>query len=206
MLNTRGAASHLFPASFGRRSGLHSRVVNLNLRQKQTFYRELEQFVRSGIPLPQAVESLVPETSGGVRHVLKQLLALFLKGRSVPDAFGALRETFGTLEVSMIAASSNSGRLEQAFVYLANYFEALETLRAGIVKRSLWPVIQLHFGVLVVNLGALFLGGLTLRQYLVRSALTLGAFYLAGAAIWSVVAIVLQLGRGAAPRWTRRWA
>ena len=172
--------------------------VKLSLQEKQTFYRELEQFVRSGIPLPQAVESLVPETGGGVRRVLKQLLALFLKGQSVPDAFRALPETFGTLEVSMIDASSNTGRLEQAFIYLTHYFEALETLRAGIIKRSLWPVIQLHFGVFIANLGAIFLGGLTMQQYLVRCALTLGAFYLAGAVIWIVVAIVLQIARGSA--------
>ncbi len=169
--------------------------MKLSLSQKQTLYQELQQFVRSGIPLPQAVEALVPETSGGVRQVLKQLLALFLKGQSVPDAFAALQPTVGALEVSMIEASSNSGRLEQAFTYLANYFGALETLRAGIVKRSLWPVIQLHFGVFVANIALLFTAGLTMQQYLVRCALTLGAFYLAGLAAWIVTAVLLRMAR-----------
>ena len=169
--------------------------MKLSLSQKQTFYHELQQFVRSGIPLPQAVEALVPETSGGVRQVLKQLLALFLKGQSVPDAFGALQPTFGTLEVSMIEASSGSGRLEQAFSYLDNYFGALETLRAGIIKRSLWPVIQLHFGVLIANVAPLFTGGLTAQQYLVRCGLTLGAFYLAGLVGWIVVSALLSMAR-----------
>ena len=172
--------------------------MKLSLSQKQTFYHELEQFVRNGIPLPQAVEALVPETSGGVRRVLKRLLALLLKGQSIPDAFAAMRETFGTLEVSMIEASSNTGRLEQAFIYLFNYFGALETLRAGIVKRSLWPVIQLHFGVLIANVVPLFLGGLTWEQYLWRCVLTLGAFYAAGLGVWIVVAIVLEMARASA--------
>lgn len=169
--------------------------MKLSLSQKQTFYQELQQFVRSGIPLPQAVEALVPETSGGVRQVLKQLRALFLKGQSVPDAFAALQPAFGSLEVSMIEASSGSGRLEQAFTYLANYFGALETLRAGIVKRSLWPVIQLHFGVFVANIALLFTAGLTMQQYVIRCALTLGAFYLGGLAVWIVVSILLSMAQ-----------
>ncbi len=172
--------------------------VTLSLNQKQTFYHELEQFVRNGIPLPQAVEALVPETSGGVRRVLKQLLSLLLKGQSIPDAFAAMQPTFGSLEVSMIEAASNTGRLEQAFVYLVNYFGALETLRSGIIKRSLWPVIQLHFGVLVANVIPYITGGLTWEQYLVRCGLTLGAFYVVGLAGWIVVAIVLQMARASA--------
>ncbi len=98
----------------------------------------------------------------------------------------------------MIEAGSNTGRLEQACTYLANYFGALETLRAGIVKRSLWPVIQLHFGVLIANVVPFFLGGMTLPQYLLRCGLTLGAFYAAGLVIWIVVAIILQMARGSA--------
>ena len=170
------------------------RGVKLSLNQKQTFYRELEQFVRAGIPLPQAIEALVPETGGGVRRVLKQLQALLLKGANVPDAFATLQPTFGTLETSLIEAASNTGRLEQAFIYLANYFAALETLRAGIVKRSLWPAIQLHLGVFVINVPGL-LGKLTPAQYLWRCGLTLGAFYAGGLVVWAVVALLLRVAR-----------
>ena len=178
--------------------------MKLSLSQKQTFYRELEQFVRSGIPLPQAVEALVPETSGGVRRVLQRLLALFLKGQSVPDAFAELQPAVGPLEVSMIEASSNTGRLEQAFTYLSNYFGALETLRAGVVKRTLWPAVQLHFGVFVVNLGSLFRGLVTPMGYLVQCALTLGAFYLAGLGSGSSSACCFTW-REPTPGWTAPW-
>ena len=172
-------------------------VVKLSLVQKQTFYHELGQFVRSGIPLPQAVEALVPETSGGVRRVMKQMLALLLKGQSVPDAFAALPETFGTLEVSMIEASSNTGRLEQAFTYLTNYFAALETLRAGVVKRTLWPAVQLHLGVFVSNVPSLF-QGTTAAGYVFHCLRTLGAFYLVGAVVWAVAAVLLRAARSSA--------
>jgi type II secretory pathway component PulF len=169
--------------------------VKLSLAQKETFYRELEQFTRSGIPLQQAVEALAPETRGRVRAVLKQLLALLLGGNTVPDAFAALQPTFGALEVSLIAAAGNTGRLDQAFVYLSNYFAALETLRAGVVKRTIWPLIQLHFGVLVINIGSLVGGTMTFDGYILRCVATLAMFYAAGVAVWIVVALLLRLAR-----------
>jgi type II secretory pathway component PulF len=169
--------------------------VKLSLSQKETFYRELEQFVRRGIPLPQAVEALAPETRGPVRRVLKELLALFLRGQSVGDAFTALRPAFGTLELSMIETSSHTGRLEQAFTYLSHYFGALETLRAGVVKRTIWPLVQLHFGVFLANVGGLFLGGMTLESYLLHCALTLSMFYLGGFVAWVLIVVLLRMAR-----------
>jgi type II secretory pathway component PulF len=173
---------------------VHCRV-KLSLAQKETFYRELEQFTRSGIPLQQAVEALAPETRGRVRRVLQQLLALLLKGSTVPDAFTALQPTFGTLEISLIAAAGNTGRLDQAFIYLSNYFAALETLRAGVVKRTIWPLIQLHFGVVVINVGSLFSGNMTFDAYLLRCAGTLAIFYAAGIVVWIIVALLLRFAR-----------
>ena len=169
--------------------------MKLSLSQKETFYRELEQFMRSGIPLPQAVEALVPETGGGVRRVLKALLALLLKGQSIGDSFGALQPTFGTLEISIIQASANTGRLDQAFTYLSNYFGALEMLRAGVVRRTIWPVVQLHFGVFVINIGSYFLGGLTAEGYLLRCFGTLAVFYAAGLLAWALIAFLMRVAR-----------
>ena len=51
------------------------------------------------------------------------------------------------MEVALISASSHSGRLEQALNYLSEYFGTLGELRASIIKKLIWPVIQLHIGV-----------------------------------------------------------
>ena len=169
--------------------------VKLNLREKQSLYHELQQFLVSGIPLPQAVEALMPETGGDVRRVLARLLKLFLSGESVPAAFASLSPTVGSLEISLIEASSTTGRLEQAFVYLANYFGALETVRAKVVGGLIWPAVQLHVGVLVSNLIPLFLGGMDWNAYYVRCGVTLGSCYLAALAIWFTGTALVKMGR-----------
>ena len=171
------------------------RGVKLNLREKQNLYHELQQFLVSGIPLPQAVEALLPETGGDVRRVLSRLLKLFLSGESVPNAFASLSPTVGSLEISLIEASSNTGRLEQAFVYLANYFGALETVRAKVVGGLVWPAVQLHIAVFVSNLVPVFLGGMDWNAYYVRCGVTLGACYLAAAVLWLAGTTLANMGR-----------
>ena len=170
--------------------------MTLTLRQKQTFYHELEQFLRSGIPLPQAVEALLPETSyGSLRRVLERLLKMFLQGESVPGAFAKLKPTVGDMEVALISASSNTGRLEQSFVYLSNYFGALDAVRSKIVKGLAWPAVQLHIGVFVSNLIPLFIGGLSWNAYLLRCFGTLGLCYLTAAILWFGGSLLVDMGR-----------
>ena len=126
--------------------------VKLDLLQKQTLYHELGQFLRSGIPLPQAVEALAQDTRRGpLRQVLDRLTRLFLGGESVPAAFAQLRPTVGPMELALVEAASSSGRLEQAFAYLSNYFGSLETVRSKILSASWWPLFQLHLGIVVIN-------------------------------------------------------
>ena len=126
--------------------------VKLDLLQKQTLYHELGQFLRSGIPLSQAVEALAQDTRRGpLRRVLEQLTRLFLGGQSVPAAFAQLQPAVGSLELAMVEAASSSGRLEQAFAYLSNYFGSLEAIRGLIIRQSAWPLVQLHLGVVVIN-------------------------------------------------------
>lgn len=158
--------------------------MKLNLREKQTLYHELQQFLTSGIPMTQAVEALMPETRGSVRRLLSRMLEMLLAGESVPGTFARLQPTVSGLEISLIEASSSTGRLEQSFIYLANYFGALETVRDKAVRGLTWPAFQLHIAVFVSNLVPLFLGGLSWNAYLFRCIGTLAAFYAAGAVLW----------------------
>ena len=172
--------------------------VKLDLLQKQTLYHELGQFMRSGIPLPQAVEALAQDTRRGpLRTVLEHLTQLFLGGQSVPAAFAQLQPAFGSLEMALVAAADSSGRLEQAFAYLSNYFGSLYTVRSGIIRQAAWPLIQLHLGILI------FAG---LGQFMATHTISLALFvwqcgeafavlYLGGALLWLGGVFLLKTAR-----------
>lgn len=177
-------------------------TVKLSLPQKQSLYHELGQFLRSGIPLPQAVEALAPETGQGpVRKFLERMQPLLLRGESIPGTFAQLRPAVGDMEVALIDASNSSGRLEQAFAYLSGYFGALESVRAGIVKRLMWPLIQLHIGVLLMTAVQQFVankGVFDLPSYLAECAKLLGVLYGAILILWLLCDALVSLGRTSA--------
>ena len=62
------------------------------------------------------------------------------------------------------------------------------------VKRTIWPLVQLHFGVFIANIG-MFLEGKTVDDYLLHCVATLGAFYLGGLVAWGGIALLLRLAR-----------
>ena len=172
--------------------------MKLSLPQKQTLYHELGQFLRSGIPLPEAVEALAPEVGRGpVRQVLERLLAMFLQGESVPGAFAQLRPAVGEMEVALIGASNNSGRLEQAFSYLDGYFGTLIDMRSQVFKQLLWPLVQLHIGILLMTGVGQFATTQTFdaQSYLTQCAKLFGVLYGTVLVLWVVVDAFLGAAR-----------
>ncbi len=172
--------------------------MKLDLRQKQTLYHELGQFLRSGIPLPQAVEALAQDTGRGpLRQVLNRMSHLFLGGESIPGTFAQLQPTVGTMELALVEAASSSGRLIQAFAYLSNYFGSLETVRSDIISHSLWPVIQLHLGIVVINASTQLVTThtLDLAIFARQCAWAFGILYLGALFCWLGGRMVLRLAR-----------
>ena len=158
--------------------------MKLNLNEKQTFYHELGRFAQSGITMPQAVESLAADNRGSLRQAFRKLSKLFVGGESVSGAFAQLSPAVGSMEVALIEASDRSGRLEQAFQYLANYFGTLDQVRAAILKQALWPVIQLHLAAIVLSFVSTYVvatigggGEFNVMNFARQVVTTLGIFY-----------------------------
>lgn len=159
--------------------------MSLSLREKQNVYYELGQFLRSGAAPTQALESLLSETPGGtVRRFFQGLLNSLKRGDTLPEAFAAVRPAIGEMELAVVSAASQGGRLDAAFRYLSSYFENLDHLRRELRKGAAWPLFQLHFGVLVLGLPALFTSGGGVGAYLGQTFGFLLALYAAAAVCW----------------------
>ena len=172
--------------------------MKLDLLQKQTLYHELGQFLRSGIPLPQAVEALAQDTRRGpLRQVLDRLTSLFLGGETVPGAFAQLRPTVGSMELALVEAASSTGRLEQAFTYLSNYFGSLGALRSGLIRQAAWPLLQLHLGIFLLNGVDLFIRthSFDLTTYALQCGTALGVLYVGAGLFWLGGAMLLKAGQ-----------
>ncbi len=138
----------------------------LPLRAKQSFYHSLAQLLRAGVTFPSALEKLSRTTRGPLHSVINRLRSALDAGATVGEACEAQRGAISQTEASVIAAVEKGGKLEHGLEQLATYFEALAFARETVIRKSLYPIFVLHFGILSLGLPALFTGspGVYLRQ------------------------------------------
>jgi general secretion pathway protein F len=132
-------------------------AVSLSLREKQGLYHSLGQLVRSGVPFPTALGKLVSTTRGDARRLIEAARTSLAAGHTVGEAFAAQPSIVTPLESAVVTAVEKSGQLERGFSELSQYFGALNLARQRIIRRLLYPVFLLHFGILVLNAPTIFL-------------------------------------------------
>src|SRR5207302_2034072 len=131
---------------------------------------------------------------GRLRRFLQELQTLATRGDSLADAFAKMRPAITEMELSILSASERSGRLDRGCEQLAAYFGAMEKARAIVLKRSLYPLFLLHFGIFATALPTLFSGGGAL-DFFKQTAGVLFVIYLVGAAIGFGIFKLLRIGR-----------
>jgi len=133
--------------------------VSLSLRQKQSLYHSFGQLIRSGVPIPGALQGLAATCSGAERRLIKRLNQAVAAGKTLGQAFAAERPDVSELEIGVVAACEKSGRLEFGMTQLASYHGALAAARENILKQCAYPGFVLLFGVFVPPLKDLIVGG-----------------------------------------------
>lgn len=170
--------------------------MKLSWIEKERFYHEVAQYIRSGISLQEALQSMA-ETgdSGKARRMARRLLRDSQGAGSLYATFAHLDGVFTELELSLIEAAEQSGRLEQAFRYLAEYYHNLHEARSEVIRRSMYPAFILHFATFILPLPELITQKTTLADYLIKTLGTLSMLYAAAILLYLLASMLLQLGR-----------
>lgn len=152
--------------------------MQLRFTDKEHFFHDLAQLLRSGIPFQRALEHLGAgrERSAGTARKLSPLVA-----DGVSSAFAAAG--FARLDVGILAAGEQSGRLLDACVRLSEYYGSLAACRRRILSASAYPVFVFHLAAVLLAIPAAIQEG-GFGGFLRQVALTLGCAYaVAGAAV-----------------------
>jgi general secretion pathway protein F/type IV pilus assembly protein PilC len=158
MLDARG----LFPvriaparsAASGGRFGFHFRVRS---RYMATFYSQLADLLRSGVPLLRSLEILERQASQpALKEVLREVRAKVADGTSLADAMALHPRAFSELAVSMVRAGQEGGFLEDVLKRIADFTENQEDLKARVVGALVYPVFLAGVGAIVLAILVLF--------------------------------------------------
>lgn len=130
-----------------------------------------------------------------MRPLAKELGEKLGQGSSLEDALAPHRDKFPPLFVELIAVGEQTGRLEDAFQQLEEYYSTLLTVQRNFRSQMMYPVIQYFAAVFIITLLILVLGALGIKMDPTGLGLTgtTGALIFLGAALGFVAAVVVVL-------------
>jgi len=137
---------------------LHSKRAGLAayLKRRTTFpltlfSQELIALLGAGLSLVEALETLrEKERHQDLKQVLEQILAKLREGLTFSSSVGQLPSSFPALYVATIRASERTGDLREALSRYIAYQVQLELVRKKLVSASIYPVVLLVVGGLVM--------------------------------------------------------
>jgi len=150
---TAGGGGGFFGLSIGGgRNAIKISRVRVKTNDMVVFTRQLSTMISSGIPLIEALEILVEQTSHlGFKMVLENVIAEVRTGKDLSQAMGRHSRVFPKIYVNMIKAGEASGQLDIVLSRLAEYQEAAARLKSEIKSAMTYPIVSL-FMVLGITL------------------------------------------------------
>ncbi|ELM6650063.1 type II secretion system F family protein [Vibrio vulnificus] len=110
------------------------------------FCRQLYSLTKAGVPLLRSMRGLVQNCENKqLKAALEEVVAELTNGRSLAASMQLHSKVFSPLFVSMIHVGENTGRLDQALLQLANYYEQELETRKRIKTAMRYPTFVISF-------------------------------------------------------------
>jgi len=163
----------------------------LSSKDKARLYHDLGTLLKSGFHLDRAIDLMLGQNpSAGRRAWLEGLREGLAGGSSVSEALQKKPSGSSRLEVGLLAAGERGGRLDEACAHLAEYFELRQQSVSKALGALVYPVIVVHFAMVVPDFSKVVTGGL---------GAGFAGIPLRLAVLWSLIAAVVA----AAVMWSR---
>ncbi|MCI0401396.1 MAG: type II secretion system F family protein [Gammaproteobacteria bacterium] len=126
-----------------------------DLTELALFSRQMYTLLRSGVPITKAMVGLISSTGNQkLVDTLKDIQASLESGRDLSSALARHTQLFSTLYVSMVRVGENTGRLDEAFLRIAQFLEFEKDTRDRIKTALRYPMfvmIAIAIAVSVIN-------------------------------------------------------
>jgi len=175
------------------------------------FSMELLSLLEAGLNLVEALQTLAAkEESGERQEVLSAILAAIHRGEAFSQAVASLPRQFSPLYVATIKAAERTGNVAEALGRYIAYQEEIDRVRKKIVSASIYPVILMGVGGLVLAFLMFYVVPRFARVYedmagtlplFSKLLLAFGSFI--GNNVLVLAAAMIGLIGGAAWAWTR---
>lgn len=145
---------------------------------KHLFYTEMAKLLEAGFGIREAAKVMQGTRLPARQAALLTRMETGLEaGQSITEAFGADEREVSPLEKSIVGAGERGGRLAPAFEHLADYFGLVARSRREALASLVYPLVLLHFGVILGVVPAALIGGLSFGETVLQLVLALLTVY-----------------------------
>ncbi len=126
-------------------------------RVMATFYSQLADLLKAGVPLLRSLEILERQSSvPALTGTLREVKAKVADGTSLADAMALFPRAFNELAVSMVRAGQEGGFIEDVLHRIAQFTENQEDLKAKVIGALAYPIFLAVFGTLILFILVIF--------------------------------------------------
>jgi len=128
-------------------------------QEQLDFIKNLSVLVRGGVPIDEALNSLVEQTREGstFRKILQGVHRDVLGGTLLSEALAKEKKAFGDVTIGLLQAGEASGTLSENLSFLADWLEETKDLKKEIQAAMLYPKIILAGTILLGGALAIFI-------------------------------------------------
>jgi MSHA biogenesis protein MshG len=130
-------------------------VPQVSIDDLVIFARQMYSLAKAGIPIIRAVTGLANTNSKRMRHALNDVIDQLERGRNLSSSLAQHPKIFNQLFVSVVHVGENTGRLDDAFMQLAEYLQREQDTRKQIKAATRYPmfvIFALVVALIVMNI------------------------------------------------------
>lgn len=188
-----------------------------SLSRRADLYFQLGNLLTAGVPVLQALDAVQRSCSGANSRHLGALRAQIQAGSTLGGALQQRGRWVPDLDLALLDAGEQSGRLDRTFRALADHYRERALLARKLLSSLAYPVFVLHFAILIFPTsyltGLLVAGGL--EAFVLHKVMILGPCYGGLIFLWVLTqgpradrwrALLERVGRGIPILGGARWA
>ena len=135
-------------------------ITPRQLVQRSHFYQQFAQLTAAGVPILKVLETFSrnpPDRS--YRVPVQEMFKRISEGGTFAEAVEQLGHWVPAFDIALIKAGEHSGRLDQVFRLLANYYQDRAAILRRMISGLLYPAFVFHFAIILFPFLAWFKGG-----------------------------------------------
>ncbi len=130
----------------------------VTLADMSLFSRQLAAMIGAGIPVTQAMSTLVAQTTNPtLANSIKEIASDVEGGAALSDAFSAQRPVFSDLFCSMVAAGEMGGMLDKTLLAMSNQLHKDKQLKDSIKSATSYPKMVGGLAIIIVIFMLIFM-------------------------------------------------